>query len=103
MKGVLCILLVCLRHQPLLQQILGHLYLLWRARYGDDAIIGTGQGLIYGYIRARFVAYATNPTATLANDGTSQLHEKERDRERNGLILAEIRGMHFHYLRPWVL
>jgi len=78
MKGDLCILLVCLRHQPLLQQILCHLDLLGSPRNCDDAIVRTGQRFIYGYIRTRLVPNATNPTAALANYGTSQLQGKRK-------------------------
>lgn len=66
-----------LRHQPLLQQILGHLYLLRRARDGDDTIVRVWQGLVDGDVRTGLVADATDAATSLTNDGTSQLKHNE--------------------------
>lgn len=57
----------------LLQQILGHLYLLRRARDGDDTIVRVWQGLVDGDVRTGLVADATDAATSLTNDGTSQL------------------------------
>lgn len=60
-------------HSPLLQQILGHLYLLGRPRYRDNSIGRTGQRLIDGDEGIRFHANLSDALAGLADDRTGEL------------------------------
>ena len=66
-----------MRYPPHLQQILGVLYLLLGACDGDDAIIGTREGLVNCDAGTGFLPDLSNPRSTFAYDSAGQLQQNQ--------------------------